>query len=99
MANTILLEVVAPDRLVFSEPVEFFSVRGGGGELGVLPGHIPLLTSLEPGLLHYKQNGQDHVLTVMGGFLNVQPDRAGPVGDARVLLTLSEGEPVYDALD
>ena len=33
MANTILLEVVTPDRLVFSEPVEFFSVRGGGGEL------------------------------------------------------------------
>lgn len=82
MANTILLEVVAPDRRVFSEPVEFFSVRGGDGELGVLPGHIPLLTSLEPGLLHYKQNGKDYVLTVMGGFLNIQPDKATVLAEA-----------------
>lgn len=82
MANTILLEVVTPDRLVFSEPVEFFSLRGGGGELGILPGHIPLFTTVAPGLLHYKVNGQERVVTVMGGFLNVQPDRATVLADA-----------------
>lgn len=82
MANTILLEVVTPDRLVFSEPVEFFSVRGGGGELGVTPGHIPLFTTLKPGLLTYKVGGQDRVIAVMGGFLNVQPDKATVLADA-----------------
>jgi F-type H+-transporting ATPase subunit epsilon len=82
MANTILLEVVTPDRLVFSEPVEFFSVRGGGGELGVLPGHIPLFTTVAPGLLHYKVNGVEHIVTVLGGFLNVQPDKATVLADA-----------------
>jgi F-type H+-transporting ATPase subunit epsilon len=77
MARTFTLEVVTPDRRVFSEPVAFFSVRGAAGELGVLPGHIPLFTTLSPGLLHFKrENGEQGVITVMGGFLNVQPDRA-----------------------
>lgn len=82
MANTILLEVVTPDRLVFSEPVEFFSVKGLAGELGILPGHIPLFTGFNPGLLTYKQNGVEKVVTVMGGFLNVQPDKATVLADA-----------------
>jgi F-type H+-transporting ATPase subunit epsilon len=48
MANTILLEVVTPDRQVFNEQVEFFSLRGLGGELGVLPGHIPRSPASSP---------------------------------------------------
>ncbi|MEB3223915.1 MAG: ATP synthase F1 subunit epsilon [Candidatus Sericytochromatia bacterium] len=77
MARTFTLEVVTPDRRVFSEPVSFFSVRGAAGELGVLPGHIPMFTTLAPGLLHFKrENGEQGVLTVMGGFLNVQPHMA-----------------------
>lgn len=82
MAKTILLEVVTPDRMVFSEEVEFFSLRGAGGELGVLPGHIPLFTSLPIGLLHYKKAGTEGTVTVMGGFLNVQPDKATVLADA-----------------
>ena len=82
MARTIKLEVVTPDRLVFSEDVDFFSLRGRGGELGILPGHIPLFTALDAGLLHYKRGGEDHVITVMGGFLNVQPDKATVLADA-----------------
>ena len=85
MANTILLEVVTPDRRVFSEPVEFFSVRGQGGELGILPGHIPLFTGLNVGLLHYKKEGRDGVIAVMGGFLNVQPTHATVLADAAEL--------------
>lgn len=82
MARTLRLEVVTPDRLVFSEDVDFFSLRGRGGELGILPGHIPLFTTLDSGLLHYKQGGEDKVVTVMGGFLNVQPDKATVLADA-----------------
>lgn len=83
MANTIQLEVVTPDRLVLSEPVTFCSLRGLAGELGVLPGHIPLFTALDPGLLHYRtQAGENKVITVMGGFLNVQPTKATVLADA-----------------
>ena len=82
MANTIRLEVVTPDRQVLSEDVEFFSVRGQGGELGILPGHVPLFTGLNVGLLHYKQGGTEKVVTIMGGFLNVQPDQATVLADA-----------------
>lgn len=83
MAKTFLLEVVTPDRKVFSEQVEFFSIRGAAGELGVLPGHIPLFTTISPGLLHYKlAGGKEGVITAMGGFLNVQPDKATVLADA-----------------
>lgn len=83
MAKTFLLEVVTPDRKVFSEQVEFFSIRGAAGELGVLPGHIPLFTTIAPGLLHYKlAGGKEGVLTAMGGFLNVTPEKATVLADA-----------------
>lgn len=82
MANTIQLEVVTPDRQVFSEPVEFFSLRGLGGELGVLPGHVPLFTGIKPCILHYRREGVEGVITVMGGFLDVQPTKAIVLADA-----------------
>jgi F-type H+-transporting ATPase subunit epsilon len=82
MANTILLEVVTPERLVFSENVEFFSLRGQGGELGILPGHIPLCTGVNPCLLHFRNGEKKGILTVLGGFLNVQPDKATVLADA-----------------
>lgn len=83
MANTIQLEVVTPDRQVFSQPVEFFSLRGLGGELGVLPGHVPLFTGVQPCILHYKhEGGQEGVMTVMGGFLDIQPSKAIVLADA-----------------
>ncbi|MDB5098685.1 MAG: atpC [Cyanobacteria bacterium RYN_339] len=83
MANTIELEVVTPDRQVFSEQVEFFSLRGLGGELGVLPGHIPLFTGVQPGVLKYKRDGGgEGWITVMGGFLDVQPKKATVLADA-----------------
>lgn len=82
MAKTLLLEVVTPDRRVLSEAVEFFSVKGTDGELGILPEHAPLFTTLAPCLLTYKQDGQDHVLTVMGGFMSVQADKATVLTEA-----------------
>jgi F-type H+-transporting ATPase subunit epsilon len=83
MANTIQLEVVTPDRQVFNEAVEFFSLKGMAGELGVLPGHIPLFTGVEPCLLHYKtEGGHAGIMTVMGGFLDVQPSKATVLADA-----------------
>jgi F-type H+-transporting ATPase subunit epsilon len=82
MASLMQLEVVTPDRQVFNEQVEFFSLRGLGGELGVLPGHIPLFTGMAPGLLKYKlEGGKEGVITIMGGFLDVQPKKATVLAD------------------
>ena len=82
MANTILLSVVTPERVVFEERVTFFSVKGAAGELGILPNHIPLLTGLRPGLLQYRGEGKEGVIAVAGGFLNVQPTKAIVLADA-----------------
>ena len=80
--STMQLEVVTPDRQVFSEQVEFFSLRGLGGELGVLPGHVPLFTGMAPGVLKYKlEGGKEGVITIMGGFLDVQPKKATVLAD------------------
>ncbi|MEB3197946.1 MAG: F0F1 ATP synthase subunit epsilon [Candidatus Sericytochromatia bacterium] len=82
MTRTFELQVVTPERRVFSEQVSFVSLRGAQGELGILPGHIPLCTTLAPGLLQYTlEDGRQGVLTVMGGFLNVQPDGATVLAD------------------
>jgi F-type H+-transporting ATPase subunit epsilon len=82
MASLMQLEVVTPDRQVFNEQVEFFSLRGLGGELGILPGHVPLFTGMAPGVLKYKlEGGKEGVITVMGGFLDVQPKKATVLAD------------------
>jgi F-type H+-transporting ATPase subunit epsilon len=69
------LEIVSPDRVVFSETVDFISARGIAGELGILTGHEPLFTALVPELVTFSQNGKDEVVAVMGGFMDVRPDK------------------------
>ena len=79
MANTsskpIKLEIVTPDRGVVREEVEEISTPGKEGYLGILPGHAPLLSELQPGELTYKKSGQSHYLAINGGFAEVLPYR------------------------
>ncbi|MEB3285558.1 MAG: ATP synthase F1 subunit epsilon [Candidatus Sericytochromatia bacterium] len=83
MTKTIALRVVTPERSVFEESVAFFSLRGEAGELGILPEHIPLCANLSRGVLSYRlPDGRSGSLTVMGGILNVQPDRATVLAEA-----------------
>ena len=53
MADKIQLEVVTPERRVIAEPVDMVTVPGLGGELGILPGHTPLISQLQTGVLTY----------------------------------------------
>lgn len=69
------LELVTPERLVLAEEVDEVRVPGTLGELGVLPGHTPLLTSLGTGPLTYFQGSSRHHLAVQHGFAEVLPDR------------------------
>jgi len=75
VADRLLLELVTPERRVLSEEVVEVRIPGVVGELGVLPGHAPLLTALGTGPLAYTQAGVEHRLAVQGGFAEVLPDR------------------------
>lgn len=74
MADKIQLEVVTPERRVLSEPVDMVTVPGLGGELGILPGHTPLISQLQTGVLTYVQSGKSFQLHVSGGFVEVRDD-------------------------
>ena len=75
MADRLLLELVTPARLVLSEQVDEVRIPGVLGELGVLPGHTPLLTALGTGQVAYTSGGRESRLAVQGGFAEVLPDR------------------------
>ena len=69
------LEIVTPDRSVVTERVDEVEVPGAGGYFGVLPGHTPLLSTLQVGELWYRIGQEKHYLAVAGGFVEVLPDR------------------------
>ena len=72
----IAVEVVTPERQVWSGPAEMVIARGAEGELGVLPHHAPLITFLVDGPLRIRRpGGAELVIGTRGGFLEVKPDR------------------------
>jgi F-type H+-transporting ATPase subunit epsilon len=81
LPTKIKLEIVTPDRLLLSEEVDEVSIPGSEGYLGILPGHLPLLTLLGIGILSYRQGTEKHVYSVSGGFAEVVPDRVIIVAD------------------
>ena len=81
MAEQIQLEVVTPERRVLAEPVDSVNVPGLNGELGILPGHTPLISQLQTGVLSYVQNGVSHRLHVSGGFVEVNGDRVSVLAE------------------
>jgi F-type H+-transporting ATPase subunit epsilon len=79
MADRIQLDVITPERSVLSEAVDFVSVPG---ELGILPGHTPLISQLQTGVLTYTQGATTERLLVSGGFVEVNSDRVSVLADA-----------------
>jgi len=74
MAETLRLEVVTPSRRVLEARADEVRIPGALGELGVLPGHTPLLTSLGTGEVIWNDGNTIGRLVVQGGFAEVQPD-------------------------
>ncbi len=68
------LSIVTAEREVFSEDVDEVVAQGVEGQLGILPHHSPLMTTLLPGELLIKQGGEEFYLAISGGFLEVRPD-------------------------
>lgn len=73
--STFLLEIVTPERKVYAQEVNMVIVRGIQGELGIMPGHIPLVTPLQIGPLRVKNGNQESVIAVNGGFVEVRKDK------------------------
>jgi F-type H+-transporting ATPase subunit epsilon len=69
------LQIVSADRSLVNEQVDEVEIPGADGYLGVLPGHTPLLTTLNVGELWYRQGQEKHYLSIAFGFAEVGPDR------------------------
>ncbi|OGP52356.1 MAG: ATP synthase F1 subunit epsilon [Deltaproteobacteria bacterium RBG_13_43_22] len=76
------LEVVTPDRLVVQEKVDIVMATGALGEFGILPNHIPFLTTLQPGELRYRKDNQLEYLAVTGGFAEVSDNKVTILAEA-----------------
>jgi F-type H+-transporting ATPase subunit epsilon len=75
LPTKLLLELVTPDRAVVREDVDEVVVPGAEGYIGILPGHAPLLATLQVGELWYRIGQEKRVLAAAGGFVEVLPDR------------------------
>lgn len=74
MPITTHLDIVSAEKEIFSGIVEMVVATGALGELGIVPGHAPLLTSLKPGEIRLKRPGhEEEIYYVSGGMLEVQP--------------------------
>ncbi|MFW5823610.1 MAG: F0F1 ATP synthase subunit epsilon [Marinobacter sp.] len=103
MAMTVHCDVVSAEEKIYSGLVEMLIATGSEGELGIQPGHAPLLTALDPGPVRViKQGGEEEIIYVSGGYLEVQPSivtlladtalRAKDVDEAAALEAQREAE-------
>jgi len=84
-AMTVHLDVVSAEEQIFSGRVESVQVSGEAGELGIMPGHAPLLTSIKPGMVRLvKQNGEEEIIFLSGGILEVQPSTVNILADVAI---------------
>ena len=73
---SIKLEIVSPDKVVYTEEIAMLIVRSTGGELGILPHHAPLVTGLVPHAMRVKLgDGDEQLIAVAGGFMEVTPEK------------------------
>jgi F-type H+-transporting ATPase subunit epsilon len=75
LPTSIALEIVTPDRPLVSQQVDEVELPGADGYFGVLPGHTPLLASLQVGEMWYRSGQERHYLAIAFGFAEVLPDR------------------------
>ena len=97
MADTVEFELVAPEELLFSEPVELVVVPGAEGDFGVLPGHSALISTLRTGVIAvYENDAVSQRIFVSGGFAEVTPERCTVLADAAVTLEFANRSDVEE---
>jgi F-type H+-transporting ATPase subunit epsilon len=75
-------EIVSQDRMVFEGDVDIVVLPGSAGEMGILPHHAPLLTTLKYGIIKVRTQGKEELFTVAGGVAEIQPDIVTVLADA-----------------
>ena len=92
------LEIVTPEGKAFSDEVSDVVLPGSLGEMGVLPSHSNLVTTLQPGELRYHKDGQEHELAIGSGFAEIQGDHVNVLTDMAVRDTQIDEKTVEAAL-
>jgi F-type H+-transporting ATPase subunit epsilon len=87
MADRVQFELVSPERLLISEPVDMVVVPGTEGDFGVLPGHAPLISTVRPGLIEtYAGKTVKDRIFVAGGFAEVTRERCTVLAEEAMLI-------------
>jgi F-type H+-transporting ATPase subunit epsilon len=82
MAMTVHCDIVSAEQYLFSGLIELLVASGSQGDLGIIFGHAPLLTDLKPGPVRLvKQNGEEEIYYLSGGYLEVQPNKVSILAD------------------
>jgi F-type H+-transporting ATPase subunit epsilon len=83
--STIQVDVVSAEESIFSGVAKFVALPGESGELGILPGHTPLITRIKPGAVRIEQaDGNEEFVFVAGGILEVQPHHVTVLSDTAI---------------
>lgn len=95
---TFNLTIVSAERKIFEGEVKQIQATGVEGELGILPGHTPLLTAIKPGIVKFTlQDGNEEVIYVSGGFLEVQPNIVTVLADVAIRGSELDAERIREA--
>ena len=95
---TFNLTIVSAERRIFEGEVKQIQATGVEGELGILPGHTPLLTAIKPGIVKFTlQDGNEEVIYVSGGFLEVQPNIVTVLADVAIRGSELDAERIREA--
>lgn len=84
MAKTIHVDVVSAEEHVYTGQAEFVALPGDQGELGILPGHTPLISKIRPGAVRIQNEGKEELIFVAGGILEVQPRAVTVLADTAI---------------
>ncbi len=82
MENKLRLEIVTPYGLILGDEVDEVTAAGSEGEFGVLPGHVPFITTLKIGMLTYKKGNETRYVFVNSGYAEVGPDKVTILADS-----------------
>ncbi|MBK7840411.1 MAG: ATP synthase F1 subunit epsilon [Candidatus Obscuribacter sp.] len=81
MANTINLKIITPERIVFESPVDQVTAVSRDGELTILPGHEPLVTTLAIDVMRFKRQGEEETAAIIGGIMEVSTSEVTIMSD------------------
>jgi F-type H+-transporting ATPase subunit epsilon len=97
MANTLRLEIITPDAVVYSEDVDMVTLPAVEGQMGVLPQHVRLMTQMVPGEMIVRKNAHDQFLAVGEGLIEITGERVSIVTDMAIAVEKIDEAKVEEA--